>query len=176
MSTRLGRPAYAWLLSLSLLGLVTWTGCDESGADSEPATEASSEATSEQTPGHASPSAGATGSTKRAGGADKSRATSGETQGDGETISEAELEKFAKVAELLDPKSEALMKQVEGAETEAEADHVQKMLKQEARKAAEKAGLSYDRFQAISRRMKNDPSLKRRIQKHLAERAGGEQK
>ena len=190
MSRRLGPTACAWLLSLCLLGLgfMSGTGCEKSksGGDepaeaqkstgSEPATEASTEATSEQTPGNSAPSVGGTGTTKGAGGADEAPATSGATQGDGEKISDAELEKFVRVAELLDPKSDALMKQVEGAETEAEAEQVQKMLKQEARKAAEKAGLSYKRFQVISQRMKNDASLERRIRELMAERASGEQK
>ena len=193
MKQRLEEPSRATSLFVCILGLgfATWTGCEKSESGGDEPAEAQKPSGSEQAkdepdpsgspaenpppkpgtkpggnePGSPSPSAGSP---------DEPPAPGGAKPGGGGEISDAELKKFVDVTEKLRPKKEKLKKALDEAETPSEAKKAQKKVMQETRKAAEEVGLSFDRFRAISRRAKTDPSVQKKLREITAERAAKE--
>ena len=199
MKRRLEGPSRATSLFVCILGLgfATWTGCEKPESSGDEPAEAQKPSGSERAkdepdppgspaenpppkpgtkpggkePGTPSPSAG---SPDKPPTPDKPPAPGGAKPGGGGEISDAELKKFVDVTEKLRPKKDELQKALDEAETPSEAKKAQKQVMRETRKAAEEVGLSFERFRAISRRAKTDPSVQEKLREITAERAAKE--
>ena len=178
------------LLCLLGLGLATWTGCEKSPSDGGEPAEAQKASGSERAKDepdptgsaakHApaespAPSAGESARERGSeGSTDDPPAAGGATEGGGGRISDAELKKVVEVTEVLQPRQEELREALDEAETAEEKRNAQNKVMRAAREAAKEVGISFDRFRAISRRVKTDPSLQKRLRQITAERRADE--
>ena len=178
------------LLFLLGLGLATWTGCEKSPSDggepaeaqkpsgSDRANDEPESAGSKATPApseSSAPSAGESASDRSSGGsANEPPSAGGATEGGGRTVSDAELKKVVAVTEVLQPRQEQLREALDEAETAEEKRNAQNRVLRAAREAAKEVGISFDRFRTISRRVKTDPSLQKRLRQITAQRRAGE--
>lgn len=83
--------------------------------------------------------------------------------GDEAEVTDAELKKVMKVTERLESKRSDLKAGLEGAESKEEMMKAKQDLKKETEAAVEKAGLEWDRFREISKRVNQDPELQARL-------------
>lgn len=154
-------PTTVAVATLALVGFV-WAGCDSKSGSKEKASAEKPSAGSQQKPdkekGSPSPSAGQKQQQKKpAPGALKKRKPKG-----GE-VTDEEIDKFVEVAETLRPKKQEFKKAMQGAESKKEAMQAQKRIMKATRKAAKDAGLEFSRFRAISRQVKSNPKLQKRL-------------